>query len=380
MRIVLFDDNPSALLPFTYLRPSWEVNVGGVALKEWIELACPQYEVSEQPGAYQLDSFSAPYLALNGCLLPSSALAVTIDQLIARRRSIRCYAGNELAYAYQGGEGEADTEMLPEGVHLIHAPWDIIKHFEATMRCALAVRQKGLREVRKNVFAGEGVMLSDAVVTRTDHGPIVVGEGTLCGSFVVLEGPLILGKRCLVRDQAVIARSVIGDVCKVGGEIEDSIIDSHSNKQHHGYLGHSVVGSWVNLGAGTTTSDLKHTYGVVRVDRGAGKEETDLQFCGSFIGEGVKTAINTSLMSGSVLGLNAFVFGTVRGFVPSFTSVTAHGGIEMPFEVALKMRERMMARRGIEFNGEARQVLSAIYERTAAERIAHHIKKGALIL
>ena len=378
MRIILFDDNPSALLPFTYLKPSWDVDMGGITLKEWIALQFPGTEVVKRPGAHASKDLPLPHVALNGRLLPSHALAQLVGALLQAATPAQYHADGVIACGSFMSEEGGTPRPLPEDVCLARGPWDIIKHLILTLAHAAEFRRRGLHEIRPGVYAGAGVKIPDFVVTRTEKGPVIIGEGTTLGSCIVLEGPLLIGKGCAVRDQAVLARASIGDVCKVGGEIEDSVIDAYSNKQHFGYLGHSMVGSWVNLGAGTTASDLKHTYGTVRVDRGSGKEETGMQFCGSFLGDGVKTAINTSLMSGSVVGLNAFVFGTVTGFVPSFASLTRHGLVAMPFEVALTMRERMMARRGITLSAQDRQAFATAYARTAAERIAHHAPEGAL--
>ena len=379
MRIVLFDDNPSALLPFTYLKPSWDVNAGGAILREWLAAQFPGTDVVARPGAYAPQGLPIPHVALNGRLLPSHALAQLMKALMQGGSSVQYHdADGVIACGSFMSEEGGTPRPLPEDVCLARGPWDIIMHLNATLAHAAEFRRRELHEIRPGVYAGAGVKIPDFVVTRTEKGSVVIGEGTTLGSYIVLEGPLLIGEGCVVRDQAVLARASIGDVCKVGGEIEDSVIDAYSNKQHFGYLGHSMVGSWVNLGAGTTASDLKHTYGTVRVDRGSGKEETGMQFCGSFLGDGVKTAINTSLMSGSVVGLNAFVFGTVTGFVPSFASLTRHGLVAMPFEVALTMRERMMARRGITLSAQDRQAFATAYARTAAERIAHHAPEGAL--
>lgn len=377
MRIVLFDDNPSALLPFTYIRPSWDVNVGGITLKEWIALLYPHADIIVEMGPYLKESVEVPHLALNGRLLPSPALANAIHQALTGSVTARFLAGHDLAFASVGGTGRETNIALPDEVTLLRAPWEVVKHLMSTLAAAADVKEKDLQEIRPGVFAKEGTALPPTVVTRTEHGPIVIGEQTQFGSFIVLEGPLVIGNQCVVRDQAVIARAAIGNVCKVGGEIEDSIIDAYSNKQHHGYVGHSMVGRWVNLGAGTTTSDLKLTYGTVRVDRGAGKEDTGMQFCGAFLGDGAKTAVNTSLMSGAVLGINVFAFGIVKGFIPSFSTVTGQGLVEMPLEVALKMRERMMVRRGMSLVVSERDAFRAAYARTAAEREAHHVKQNA---
>ena len=118
----------------------------------------------------------------------------------------------------------------------------------------------------------------------------------------------------------------LGHTTKVGGEVECSILEPYSNKQHHGFLGHSYVGSWVNLGAGTSNSDLKNTYGTVNMLYGSGKDNavkvnTGMQFIGCMIGDYAKTAINTSIFTGKTIGACSMVYGFVTGNVPSFVEL-----------------------------------------------------------
>ncbi|MFA4873416.1 MAG: putative sugar nucleotidyl transferase [Patescibacteria group bacterium] len=377
MRIVLFNDNPAALFPFTHLKSPWEIDMGGLTLRKWVQAILPDVEFIEQSGQWQESAGTLPYLVLNGRLLPSEKLEEELRSIIQADDARLSMAGEELAYGYVTEARASEKMAMPAEVTLLHGPWEIIKYLPQTLLLAAPHHAQYLAEVRPHVFAGKDVELPPTVVTRTDDGPIVIGSGTTFESFIVLEGPAVIGEHCIIRDHACIKKSAIGNVCRIGGEVEWSVMGDYTNKQHYGYVGHSVVAPWVNLGAGTTTSDLKHTYGSVRVDRGAGKEETGMQFCGSFIGEGARTSVNTTLMTGTVLGVSAFVFGTARGLVPSFTSATAQGLIEVPLEVALRAWERAMARRGVAFTPHIRDSYTAAFERTAPLRGAYGVLRGA---
>ena len=376
MRVVLFNDDPAALMPFTHLKSPWDIDVGGLTLKEWVQAIVPDAEFVEQSGPWQESAGALPCLVLSGRLLPSEKLADELRGIIQADDAQLSMAREELAYGYITEARASEKTAMPIEVTLLHGPWEIIKYLPQTLVLAASHRAEHLAEVRPRVFAGKDVELPPTVVTRTDDGPIVIGSGTTFGSFIVLEGPAVIGEHCIIRDHACIKKSAIGNVCRIGGEVEWSVMGDYTNKQHYGYVGHSVVAPWVNLGAGTTTSDLKHTYGSVRLDRGAGREETGMQFCGSFIGEGSRTSVNTTLMTGTVLGINAFAFGTVRGFVPSFTSATSQGLIEVPLEVALRAWERAMARRSVTFTPRVRDACIAAFERTAPQRDAYGVKRG----
>lgn len=376
MRIVLFNDDPAALLPLTYLQSPWDIDVGGLTLKKWVQAMVPDAEFIEQSGPWQEVAGTLPCLILNGRLLPSEKLADELRSVMQADKARWYMAGEEFAYGYITEDHEPEKTEMPMEVTLLRGPWEIIKYLPQTLALAASLHAAHLTEIRPHVFAGKDVVLPPTVVTRTDDGPIVIGIGATFESFIVIEGPAVIGEHCIIRDHACIKKSAIGSVCRIGGEVDCSLICDYTNKQHYGYVGHSMIASWVNLGAGTTTSDLKHTYGSVRVDRGAGKEDTGMQFCGSFIGEGARTSVNTTLMTGTVLGVSAFAFGTVRGFVPSFTSATSQGLIEVPLEVALRAMERAMARRSVNFTPRIRDAYNAAFERTTPMRDAYGVQRG----
>ena len=161
--------------------------------------------------------------------------------------------------------------------------------------------------------------------------------------------------------------TTIGPVCKVGGEITGSIIDGYSNKQHLGFLGDSYVGRWVNMGAGTSVSDLKNTYSHVSIQG----RDSGAQFLGVIFGDFSKTAINTSIFCGKVVGLSAHLYGTVAEDVPSFTSHVRPGVLyELPIRLAEKGQDAMAMRRGVLWNDMDRARLEKLFETTAPDRTA----------
>ena len=190
--------------------------------------------------------------------------------------------------------------------------------------------------------------------------------------FAYLVGPVHVGARTRVIERASLKERVcVGETCKIGGEVEASTIEDFTNKQHHGFLGHSWVGSWVNLGAGTSNSDLKNTYGEVRLEYPHRRVETGMQFLGCVIGDFAKSAINTSIFTGKIVGVSSMLYGFVGSNVPSFCNYARSFGqiTECPVDQAVLIQKRMFARRSIAQAPEDVQLLRDVFEITRAERL-----------
>lgn len=173
-----------------------------------------------------------------------------------------------------------------------------------------------------NVWIGEGVTIKPGVVIDGSGGPVVIDEDSLIMSNAVITGPVYIGKKSVIKAGATIYENTsIGPVCKIGGEVEGCIIQGYSNKQHSGFLGHSYLGEWVNLGAGTSNSDLKNNYKPIKVHSIHHEEkiETGMRFLGCLIGDHCKIGINSTINSGSVIGFGCNIYGEtmVKDFIPN---------------------------------------------------------------
>jgi len=209
------------------------------------------------------------------------------------------------------------------------------------------------------IILGGGVEAGTVFDVR--QGPVVVEQHAYVMSGSRLEGPVYVGPGTQVLGGAIRA-SVLGPRCKVRGEVSAAVFLGYSNKAHEGYVGHSVIGRWVNLGAGTTTSDLKNTYGPVRLRLPSGTAETGRQFLGSLIADHAKTAIGTQLDTGTVVGVGANLFGASRS--PKQVPPFAWGDTRerLTREAFLTIAERVMPRRGVTVSDEVRGMLGAIYD------------------
>jgi UDP-N-acetylglucosamine diphosphorylase/glucosamine-1-phosphate N-acetyltransferase len=208
------------------------------------------------------------------------------------------------------------------------------------------------------VFLEPGVRIEPYVVLDVSQGPILIRKGATVAAFSRIVGPTYIGEDATIVGDAIRACS-LGEVSKVRGEISNSIVLGHSNKAHTGFVGHSYLGRWVNLGAGTTTSNLKNTYGPVQVRTRDGAVDTGMQFLGSIIGDHVKTGIGMMLTTGTIIGAGASIFGrTAPKYVPPFSWGESEPYEKYELDKFLAVAERMMQRRHVEMSANVRASLA----------------------
>ncbi|HEY3133570.1 MAG TPA: putative sugar nucleotidyl transferase [Gemmatimonadaceae bacterium] len=214
------------------------------------------------------------------------------------------------------------------------------------------------------VFVEEGAEIGPQVVLNASAGPILIRRGAVIAPFTHLIGPIAVGRAAQILGDRVAASS-IGDNCKVRGEFSNSIVLGHSNKGHAGFIGHSYLGRWVNLGALTTTSNLKNTYGLVQLWTPSGVRSTGQQFLGTLFGDHVKTGIGTMLSTGTIIGTGANVFGSAMPpkVVPPFA--WGEGEPYDTYDVTkfIAVAERAMLRRHVELGDKARKHLKEAHKR-----------------
>lgn len=253
----------------------------------------------------------------------------------------------------------ADVQTLDEPA-LLSRPWHLLDQLPRLVTADLA-HHAGVH--------AEAIVHPSAVLDET-QGPIGIAAGAIIGPLAVLEGPCWIGPGSKVNAHAHIRpHTVISDHCKIGGEVSASIVYPQSNKSHYGYLGDSIVGSWCNLGAGTTISNLKNTYGIVRTQLAAdgGPEDTGRQFQGPIVGDFVRTAIGTRLVTGSCIGTACCIAQSAMTpkFVPPLTFLTDAGRQPYAFDSFLRHANTAMERRGHRLTDAEVAVLRRLVQQTA---------------
>jgi len=400
MQIVLFeDDRVDQLAPLTMGRPAYAIGCASYRLIDLVESLGPvrcivrdylrALETANGRTVFNSEeSLAGPILAVNARLVPTVVMIEQLRKLIDADRPAVALAGESVAAAYlkaspewfSAGNADALTSairrlelpMAAADLRLFEFPHDVIREQERSLRDNLEFRLRdGYRQQSDGLFVADGVTIGSHLVTDTKAGPILLDAGSSLGPFCYLSGPAYVGPGARLIEMAVLKDGVsIGARAKIGGEIEASIVEPLSNKQHHGFLGHSYVGSWVNLGAGTSNSDLKNTYGSVTMDYGGRRVPSGMQLVGCFIGDYAKTAVNTGIFTGKAIGVCSMAYGFVTTNVPGFTNYARSLGqvTEIGVDVAVATQARMFARRGIEQRACDVELLRSLFELTRAER------------
>ena len=245
------------------------------------------------------------------------------------------------------------VEELLKGKKKVEYVWELINNLKEDLETEIRVVGSG---VKKNVH-------SSAVLYSPEN--ILIEEGSEVEACAVLDarsGPIIIGKNTIIKPQSYLKGPLsIGQGCRIGGEVSHSIILDHSNKAHYGFIGHSFIGSWVNLGAGTTNSNLKNNYSTVKVELNGKIIDTGLQFLGCLIGDHVKTGIGTLINTGTVIGVGANVLGAkvTPKNIPSFAWVD---GTKVDWNRFIAMVKLVMQRRHLSLSAEEEKKLRLIYD------------------
>ncbi len=279
---------------------------------------------------------------------------------------------------------------------LVSRPWHLLNTLDAALRRDAAdrsvpsasdaplsdrdhasVHESAVAVAPDRIQLGAGASVRPGAVLNAEDGPIVIDDDATVFEHAVLNGPCYIGPKSQIKTGADIEGVAFGYWCKVGGEVHDTVIHSLSNKAHPGFLGDSYLGRWCNLGADTNTSNLKNDYGEVSAYAPADEAfvATGRQFAGLFMGDHSKCGINTMFNTGTVVGTFCNLYG--GGFPARYVPPFSWGGPDTGFSTyrlqkALSVAERVMGRRNTSLTEADRTLLSTLFERTEAERTAHH--------
>ena len=230
----------------------------------------------------------------------------------------------------------------------------------------------------EDIWIGNEAQIQPGCVLDASEGPVVIAEGVTIGSNSVIQGPCYIGPHATIRPLSLVKdATTIGRLCKIGGEVVNAIILGHSNKAHDGFLGHSYIGKWVNLGAGTTTANLKSTYGEVSVQYAEREVPTGRQFFGSVVGDHVKTGIGTRLMPGTYIGFCSALIGSAipPRFVPSFSFWSDKGMAPFDLDKAKEVMRAVYARRDLRWtDADDRMVAQVLRTAPQVEKLGPVIR------
>ena len=408
--ICIFEDEGFRnLLPLTYLRPVYDLKCGMLTLREKITRQITSKNVilhtrtslqkvlmEKYPGI-SINKYDADnILFINGRLLFNKKIAKEIKKLGDNSILVK---DDIIVAANLSGENlrtllASKLEFLPFYILnsitknetdciLINYAWDlvnangneIINEFDSIVNKIPKIDSKKYRSVeffyKSKIFISKGVEIQPFVYLDASEGPIYIGKNIMIMSHSLIQGPAFISDGSMIKAHTSIYNgTTIGEVCKVGGEIDKSIIHSYSNKQHDGYLGHSYLGSWVNLGAGTNNSDLKNNYENISIQLNGKKIDTGSQFVGLIMGDHSKTAIGTLFNTGTIVGISCNIFG--EGFpsrhIPSFTWGGAAFMKTYDINKSIEVARIVTKRRSVNLSEAETDLLKNVFEITKHER------------
>ncbi|MFV0606285.1 MAG: putative sugar nucleotidyl transferase [Niabella sp.] len=343
-KIVFFqgDDDTNNLYPFTLTKKVQDIRIGILTIKEkWeksLRLKSVDTPVKLIKGNISSQAVEKIFLTpkdsiilIRASLLPTPTLLNHIKQL---QKGQKIISADGIA-VWNINPNTAVTQkqwpdIVVDDLLSIQYPWHIFQHNHTALlldfkrltkgRKSLPVHKSNSLINSKNIFIEQGAVVRHCII-NADEGPVYIGKNALIMEGGCLRGPVSIGESAVVKMGAKIyGATTIGPRCTVGGEIKNSVLFAYSNKAHDGYLGDSVIGEWCNLGAGTSNSNLKNTAGNIDVHL-QGKKLPAGKKCGVIMGDFSRTAINTGINSGTVIGVSANVFGSglTPKHIPSFS-------------------------------------------------------------
>lgn len=393
MNYILFDDYSRLnLLPFTYTKPVCELRTGILTIREKWEHEL-QSKVSFHTQAYLSGKFplkaERDNLFINGKIAPTAELLGLVKKLkphegIRRGNDLVAWrsddAGSFDAEALLGKAREVETEYIS-----MKDVWNFFSKNDAAIRQDFERLTKGRTSQPLPatntvigdptlVFLEEGAIV-EASILNTKSGPVYIGRDAEVMEGSIIRGPFSLGEHASLKlGTKIYGPTTVGPHCKVGGEVNNSVVMGYSNKGHDGFLGNSVIGEWCNLGADSNNSNLKNNYGNVKLYNYKKDQmvDTGLQFCGLMMGDHSKCGINTMFNTGTVVGVGANIFG--GGFPPTHIPSFAWGGAEgmevYKLDKMLETASRVYARRNATVSDEEAAILKAVFADTEKYRKA----------
>ena len=385
MNYILFDGPVrNALLPFTFTRPVADIRIGILTIREKWEkylgsttTTLTEEYLSEKYPMVEMEE----NVMINASFLPNSILSEMVSNLELNQA---IFKGEDVIAFYSNDTQEEidfDTYEIIEyndECLFVANTWDIFSKNSAALQedFQLLTEDRITQPIpnsvnvisRENIFIEEGAKL-EFVTLNASTGPIYIGKNAEIMEGSLIRGPFSLGEDSTLKMGArIYGATTIGPFCKVGGEINNSVVFGYSSKGHDGFLGNAVLGEWCNIGADTNNSNLKNNYEEVKLwnYETEGFTKTGLQFCGLIMGDHSKCGINTMFNTGTVVGVSANIFGPgfPRNFIPSFSWGGFSGFTTYITKKAFETAKLAMARRNMEFDEVEAKILEHVFEET----------------
>ena len=390
---ILFDDNRTDLLPFTFTRPVADIRIGILTIREkWEKF------ISNKTSSLTEEYLSVKYarildednIFINGSILPDTKIVKQIstlnagEYLVKANIIIAARLERKFARAFVNSIGNSEKLIqYNEEFIQIRNPWEIFTFNGVALeqdfnlltagRKSCAISSTNQIACPEKIFIEEGAKVEFSVLNAS-AGPIYIDKGAEVMEGSLIRGPFSLGEKAALKmGTKIYGPTTIGPGCKVGGEIQNSVMFANSNKAHDGYFrGNSILGEWCNLGADTNNSNLKNNYSEVKLWNYTREKfiPTGLQFCGLIMGDHSKCGINTMFNTGTVVGVSSNIFGSgyPRNFIPSFSWGGPQGLTVYPLSKAAETAQIVMKRRNLDMSEADQKIFEHIFVTTEKYR------------
>ena len=390
MNYILFDsDVRNSLLPFTYTRPVAEIRIGILTIREKWEffLGFTTTTITEEylEAKYPMVELNENIL-INASFLPTKNLVNQVKKL-SKNQAI--FQGEQVVAfftsdtqenvdfdSYEQLEFQEDliqikntSDIFSLNDKAIQADFDLLTEGRISQPIP-----DGVHTIqKKNIFIEQGAIISFSSLNAS-KGPIYIGKDSEIMEGCLVRGPFALGENSILKmGTKVYGATTLGPYCKVGGEINNSVLFGYSSKGHEGFLGNSVLGEWCNIGADSNSSNLKNNYAEVKLWNYENERftNTGLQFCGLIMGDHSKCGINTMFNTGTVVGVSANIFGSgfPRNFIPSFSWGGAAGFTIYQMKKVIEVAKVVMKRRDLELSETDISILQHVFDETSKFRV-----------
>jgi len=395
MQLCFFeDDHCQNFEPLTLTRPTDDLRMGMLTIAEkwahalnadnWCRILRPELKSVFKSGT--IDD-TQPCIWINSRYLPTDNLLEKINDLSPGQClqygdvtvAAKVEGGHSQQWLNQGAPNFNKLFVLETAGFLsIRRLWDLFQLNGQEIKRDIAllpnpdnadaqISKHAILETQENIYIHEGATVEAGCVLNANKGPIYIGKNATVMSGSHLRGPVAICDNSVVKMGAKIyADTTIGPTCKVGGEINNSIFHSYSNKGHDGFMGNSLIGQWCNFGADSNTSNLKNNYSTIRLTNWADRQqiETGQQFIGTVMADHSKTAINTQLNTGTVCGVSCNIFSNdfPPKLIPSFSWVGSNVIQTYRLDKAFEAMEAMMVRRNVELTEEYKEMMRTIFD------------------
>ena len=389
MNYILFDgDARTALLPFTYTRPVADIRIGILTIREKWEkhlglttTTITEKYMEEKHPMVEMEQ----NILINSSFLPTEELVKSVKNLSENEAIFK--GDDVIAFYTTDTQEEVDFSLYKQiefenEIPQIKNTWDIFSlndeaiNLDFDLLTKDRISQPVPEDVncinKEAIFIEEGASVIFSSLNAS-KGPIYIGKNTEIMEGSLIRGPFAICENSIVKMGAKIyGATTVGHNCKVGGEINNSVIFGYSNKGHDGFLGNSVIGEWCNLGADTNNSNLKNNYDEVKLwsYKTEGFAKTGLQFCGLMMGDYSKCGINTMFNAGTVIGVSTNIFGSnfPRNFIPSFSWGSTAGFTIYQLKKVFEATDVAMKRRNMTFDKKEQKILEHVFELSAKYR------------